>query len=53
MGNNEFIESLSPKDFNSTVDKLLKEIENKSWKLSNIYDLQKTLDAFGKKVLKN
>lgn len=49
--NDTFIENLSPIDFNSTVDKLSKEIEKKSWKISNVYDLQKTMDKFGKDVL--
>ncbi|HRW85168.1 MAG TPA: DUF302 domain-containing protein [Bacteroidales bacterium] len=49
--NSTFIENQSPADFNSTVDRLTKEIEKKSWKLSHIYDLQKTLDNFGKIVL--
>jgi len=49
--NDAFIENLSPIDFNSTVDKLSIEIEKKSWKISNVYDLQKTMDNFGKDVL--
>jgi uncharacterized protein (DUF302 family) len=28
-----------------------KEIESKSWKISNVYDLQKTLNQLGKEVL--
>jgi len=46
-----FIENLSPTDFNSTIDRLSKEIENKSWKLSHIYDLQKTVSEHGKNIL--
>lgn len=49
--NDMFIENLSPMDFNTTVEKLLKEIEEKSWGISHIYDLQKTLAENGKKVL--
>ncbi|MBP7507377.1 MAG: DUF302 domain-containing protein [Prolixibacteraceae bacterium] len=51
MTGNMFIESLSLYDFNTTVEKLTKEIESKSWKISNIYDLQKTLENHGKVVL--
>ena len=50
MGN-MFIESQSPYDFSTTVEKFTKEIENKSWKIANIYDLQKTLENHGKVVL--
>lgn len=50
MGN-MFIESESPYDFSTTVEKFTKEIENKSWKIANIYDLQKTLENHGKVVL--
>lgn len=46
-----FIENLSPMDFNTTVEKLSKEIEKKSWGIQHIYDLQKTLEEKGKKVL--
>jgi uncharacterized protein (DUF302 family) len=46
-----FLETLSPFDFHSTVELLSKEIENKSWKISNVYDLQKTLNQHGKDVL--
>lgn len=46
-----FMEDLSPTDFESTVDRLSKEIENKSWNISHIYDLQKTMDKHGKTVL--
>ena len=46
-----FLETLSPFDFGSTVELLSKEIENKSWKISNVYDLQKTLNQHGKDVL--
>jgi uncharacterized protein (DUF302 family) len=48
---NMLIESISPYDFSTTVERLTKEIENKSWKIANIYDLQKTLENHGKKVL--
>jgi len=51
LKNKMFLETLSPFDFPSTVDKLSKEIENKSWKISNVYDLQKTLNQHGKDVL--
>lgn len=51
MLNDMFIENLSPTDFNSTVDKLSEEIEKKTWMISNIYDLQKTLEKHGKDVL--
>ncbi len=49
--NKMFLETLSPFDFRSTVELLSKEIENKSWKISNVYDLQKTLNQHGKDVL--
>ncbi len=49
--NEVFLETLSPFDFRSTVELLSKEIENKSWKISNVYDLQKTLNQHGKDVL--
>lgn len=49
--NDMFIENLSPMDFNTTVEKLLKETEEKSWGIQHIYDLQKTLGEKGKKVL--
>jgi len=49
--NKMFLETLSPFDFPSTADRLSKEIENKSWKISNVYDLQKTLNQHGKEVL--
>lgn len=49
--NEMFIEDISPTDFSSTVDRLSKEIENTSWKISYIYDLQKTLEKHGKDVL--
>ncbi|HPQ56778.1 MAG TPA: DUF302 domain-containing protein [Bacteroidales bacterium] len=49
--NKVFLETLSPFDFRSTVELLSKEIENKSWKISNVYDLQKTLNQHGKDVL--
>lgn len=49
--NKMFLENLSPVDFDSTVDKLSKLIEEKSWKISNIYDLQMTLNKHGKEVL--
>jgi uncharacterized protein (DUF302 family) len=51
MMNDTFIENLSPTDFNSTLDKLATEIEKKSWKISNIYNLQKTMEKHGKHVL--
>ena len=51
MMNDIFIENVSPTDFQSTVDRLSKEIESKSWKISNIYDLQKTMEKNGKIVL--
>ncbi len=50
MGN-MFIESQSPYDFSTTVEKFTKEIESKFWKIANIYDLQKTLENLGKVVL--
>jgi len=46
-----FIENLSSTNFNLTVDRLSREIENKSWKISNIYDLRETMDKHGKDVL--
>jgi uncharacterized protein (DUF302 family) len=46
-----FFENVSPVDFNSTVDRLIDEIEKKSWKISNVYDLQKTMENYGKEVL--
>jgi uncharacterized protein (DUF302 family) len=49
--NKMFIEHLSTESFDSTIEKLSKEIENKSWKISNINDLQKTMHQHGKKVL--
>ncbi|MDD4236803.1 MAG: DUF302 domain-containing protein [Bacteroidales bacterium] len=49
--NDMFIENLSPTDFNSTIDRLSKEIANKSWTVSNISDLQGTLYKHGKEVL--
>ena len=48
---NAFIENVSPADFNSTVERLTKEIGKKSWNVSNIYDLQKTMDKHGIDVL--
>jgi uncharacterized protein (DUF302 family) len=51
LKNKMFLETLSPFDFPSTVEKLSIEIENKSWKVSNVYDLQKTLNQHGKDVL--
>jgi uncharacterized protein (DUF302 family) len=49
--NSIFIENVSPTDFNTTVDRLVKEIEDKSWNISYIYDLQKTMEKNGKMVL--
>ena len=49
--NDMFRENLSPKDFDETVEVLSKEVERRSWTISNIYDLQKTLDKHGKHVL--
>ncbi len=49
--NEMFFENLSPTDFNSTVDRLSEEIEKRSWKISNVYDLQKTMEKHGKDVL--
>ena len=46
-----FRENVSPADFNSTVERLSKEIDKKSWNISNIYDLQKTMDKHGINVL--
>jgi len=46
-----FIENLSSTNFNLTVDRLSREIENKSWKISNIYDLRETMNKHGKDVL--
>lgn len=51
MMDNFFIEDISPTDFDTTVERLSKEIENKSWKISNVYDLQKTMEKHGKNVL--
>lgn len=55
MKNNEnsnlFIENVSKYDFNETVQKLTMEIEQKSWKVSAIHDLQQTLMNSGKEVL--
>lgn len=55
MKNNEnsnlFIEDVSKYDFNETVQKLTMEIEQKSWKVSAIHDLQQTLMNNGKEVL--
>lgn len=49
--NGTFIEDLSPFDFDSTIEILTAGIMRKSWKISHIYDLQKTMEAFGKVVL--
>lgn len=49
--NDTFIENISPTDFTSTINRLSKEIENKSWRISNIYDLQETMNKYGKDVL--
>ncbi len=49
--NAAFKEDVSPADFYATIDRLSKEIEGKSWIISNVYDLQKTLKNFGETVL--
>ena len=49
--NDPFFESLSPTDFKSTVDRISKEVVNKSWSIMHIYDLQETLKKHGKEVL--
>jgi len=46
-----FLENESKYNFAETVDKLTFEIENKTWKLSAIHDLQDTLKKFGTEVL--
>ena len=51
IANNVFVEHISPADFDKTVDRLLKEIENKSWKLLHMYDLQETMVKNGKTIL--
>lgn len=48
---NAFFEYISLTDFDTTVSRLLEEIERKSWKLSHVYDLQKTMENHNKKVL--
>lgn len=49
--NDPFFESLSPTNFESTVERLTIEIANRSWNMSHIYDLQQTMEKHGKKVL--
>jgi uncharacterized protein (DUF302 family) len=46
-----FLENESKYNFAETVEKLTLEIENKTWKLSAIHDLQDTLKKFGTEVL--
>ena len=48
--NDPFFESLSPMDFDTTLERLSKEIESRSWNISHIYDLQKTMEKHGKIV---
>lgn len=48
---NLFLETQSINDFDTTVQKLSKEIERKSWAISNIYDLKATMEKHGKTVL--
>jgi uncharacterized protein (DUF302 family) len=49
--NNAFIENVSPKNFETTMNFLIEGINKNSWKISNVYDLQKTMEKNGKKVL--
>lgn len=46
-----FIETLSPYDFLTTAQRLREEIEKKSWLVSNVYDLKKTLEKHNQTVL--
>ncbi len=46
-----FLENESKYKFTETVEKLTVEIDNKSWKLSAVHDLQETLNKFGTDVL--
>ena len=50
-GNGAFIENLSPVGFDITVERLSEEIGNRSWKVSHVYDLKKTLANHEKTVL--
>jgi len=51
MINSAFTENVSPYDFSTTVERLSQEIECKSWNISHIYDLQKTIEKHGKTIL--
>lgn len=46
-----FLENLSPYSFDATIEKLSLLIQEKQWKVSHIYDLQKTLHDHGKQIL--
>ncbi|MFA7358996.1 MAG: DUF302 domain-containing protein [Bacteroidales bacterium] len=46
-----FLENLSPYSFDTTIEKLSLLIQEKQWKISHIYDLQKTLHDHGKEIL--
>lgn len=49
--NGTFVEDISPVDFETTFDRLTTEIERRTWKISHVYDLQQTMENFGKNVL--
>lgn len=46
-----FLENVSKYDFNVTIEKVKKEIENYSWKISAIHNLQQTLKNHDKNIL--
>ena len=46
-----FLENPSPYFFETTIEKLSLQIQEKQWKIAHIYDLQKTLHDNGKDVL--
>lgn len=51
MKPNMFIEKVSKTDFENTVKNLEANVENKTWRILNIYDLQKVMKNNGKDVL--
>ena len=46
-----FFENQSKYDFDKTIEQLQAEVERKTWKLTAIHDLQKTMKTYGKDVL--
>jgi len=46
-----FLENESRFDFNETVEKIVKEFQDRAWSLSFTHDLQQTLHKHGKEVL--